>query len=312
MRPVDPLIVAVAIGLLGPVLAGPAVAHVLGRVPAVHRRTVEWAIILAAVGLAIVADLVQAGPGAGGIFTYILAALPGLITYLVWRSQLAAALVSLAPMYIVIAILTRGRPTYRPELAIDRAIPLEPAWMLGYGSLYVFIVVLPLLVVRGQGLIRRAMRAYLLVMTLSYAVFLAYPTSAPRVDDIAADSFWTWMLLGLYSMDPPYNCFPSLHVAYAFVSALACSRVHRGVGAAAIAWAWVIAVSTLFTKQHYVADVIGGTAAAALAYVLFLRGSPRDEVSEQDRLRAPRRALLAVAVFAVLIAGFRVAYHFDP
>lgn len=308
---IDPLVTAVGIGLLGPVVAGPLVVLALNRVPAARRRTVEWSIIVAAVALAIAADILQEGPGAGGVFVYILAALPALITYLVWRSQLAAALVSLAPMYFVIAILTRGRPTHRPELALDRAIPLEPVWILAYGSLYVFVVVLPLLVVRGRPLIRRAMQAYLLVMTLSYAVFLAYPTSASRLEDVTDDGFGAWTLRILYSIDPPYNCFPSLHVAYAFVSALACYRVHRGVGAAAVGWAAVIALSTLFTKQHYVADVIAGTLAAGLAYVLFLRGAPRDAVSEWDRQRAPRRAWIAMAVFAVMVAGFRVAYHFS-
>ena len=276
-----------------------------------RRRTIEWSIILGAVGVAIAADLLQEGPGAGGVSVYLIAALPGLITYLVWRSALAAALVVLAPMYFVIGIHTAGRPTFRPEIALDRAIPLEPAWMLAYGSLYVFVVVLPLLVLRGRGLVRRAMQAYLLVMTLSYVVFLAYPTSMPRVDDVAGAEFGAWTLRALYSLDQPYNCFPSLHVAYAFVAAFACFRVHRGVGAASIVWAAVIAISTLFTKQHYVVDVIGGTVAAGLGYILFLRRSHHDDVADRDRQRAPARALLAVGLFAVMIAGFAVAYHFD-
>lgn len=304
----DPLAVAVAIGLLGPVLAGPLVAYGLGLVPPARRRTIEWLIIVAAVALAVVGDVLQDGPGAGGVFVYILAALPGLITFMVWRSQLATALVSLAPMYIVIAILTRARPTHQPELALDRAIPVDPAWMAVYGSLYIFVVVLPLVVVRERLLIRRAMQAYLLVMTLSYAIFLLYPTSAPRPEAVPGDGFAPWALRIMYDIDPPYNCFPSLHVAYAFVSALACSRVHRGVGRAAVAWAVLISVSTLFTKQHYVVDVIAGIAAAALGYVLFLRRHPRDAVPDADRRRAPRRAAAVVFVFGIMVAGFWAAY----
>jgi membrane-associated phospholipid phosphatase len=304
----DPLATAVAIGLLGPVVAGPLVAYVLERLSGTRRRTIEWSIILGAVGLAIVADLLQPGPGAGGIFTYILAALPGLITFLVWRSQLATALVSLAPMYMIIAIVSRTRVTYRPELALDRAIPLEPAWMLVYGSLYIFVVTLPILVVRERTLIRRAMQSYLLVMGLSYAIFLLYPTRASR-PEVAGDGFAAWSLRVMYDIDPPYNCFPSLHVAYSFISALACARVHRGVGRGALAWASLIAVSTLFTKQHYVLDVIAGSAAAGLAYALFLRHHRRDAVPEADRRRAPRRALATVAVFALMIAGAWIAYR---
>ncbi|HET7696050.1 MAG TPA: phosphatase PAP2 family protein [Vicinamibacterales bacterium] len=308
---IDPLAAAAGIGLLGPVLAGPSLARALGTLAARARRRVEWGIILAAVGLAIAGDVLQDGPGVGGALIYVVAALPGLITFLVWRSQLASAVVSMAPMYFVVSILTRERATHQPALALDGVIPLHPAWMLVYGSLYVFVIVLPLLVVRDRALIRRALQGYLLVMALSYAIFLVYPTSAPRPDAIGDAGFAAWTLRILYSLDPPYNCFPSLHVAYAFVSALACLRVHRGVGAAAVAWAALIGVSTLFTKQHYAADVVAGTAAASLAYVLFLRARPDEPVPEHDRRRAPARALGAVGVFAIMIAGFAVAYHFE-
>jgi len=307
----DPLAVAVLIGLLGPVVAGPLLARGLDLVSPRWRRTIEWATIVAAVGVAIAADLLQDGPGAGGGFVYLLAALPGIITFLVWRSLLASALVSMAPMYFVLAILTRGRPTFVPELALDRGIPVVPAWMFVYGSLYVFVVILPLLVVRERGLIRRAMQAYLLVMTVSYVGFLVYPTSAPRPDAIIGDGFAAWTLRLAYSLDPPYNCFPSLHVAYAFVSALACYHVHRGVGIAAVIWAMLISISTLFTKQHYVVDVIAGAAAAGVAYGVFLREYSLHPAAVHDRERAPRRAAIAVAVFAAMVAAFWTAYRME-
>ena len=307
----DPLAVAAGVGLLGPIVAGPLVAYGLGLVPARSRRRLEWLIILAAVAVAITGDILQDGPGVGGMLIYVVAALPGLITFLVWRSQLASALVSLAPMYFVIAIFVRTWPMHRPELALDRAIPLVPAWMLIYGSLYVFVIVLPLLVVRDRPLIRRAMQSYLLVMLLSYAVFLLYPTTAPHDGTVAGEGFAPWTLRVLYSIDAPYNCFPSLHVAYAFVAAFACRRVHRGVGNTALAWAALIGVSTLFTKQHYAVDVIAGAAAGYLAFALFLREQAGAPVPERDRSLAPRRALTAAALYALMIAGFAVAYHFD-
>ena len=153
------------------------------------------------------------------------------------------------------------------------------------------------------------MQGYVLVILLSYAVFLLYPTSAPRLETVAVTGFSTWTLQALYGMDPPYNCFPSLHVAYSFVAAFACRRVHRGVGLAAIVWASLIAISTLFTKQHYVADVIGGTVAALLAQLLFLRRHPFAATPEHDRRRAPARALAAAAIYAAMLAVFAVAYH---
>jgi membrane-associated phospholipid phosphatase len=305
----DPLVASVGIGLLGSLVAGPAVACGLQLLPQRWRRTTEWLLIVGAVVVAVLAGLWPAGPG-GGVFVYVLAALPGLVAFLAWRTLLASTFVSLLPLYFVIGELTRGRPTYAPDIALDRALSLQPTWMLVYGSLLVFVVLLPLLVVRQPELLRRAMQAYLMVMIVSYVGFLLYPTAAPRPAQVLGGGFSAWSLRLAYSLDPPHGCFPSLHVAYSFVSALTCYRVHRGVGAGAGLWAALIGVSTLYTKQHYVADVIAGTLAAYVAYVLFLRSYPRDAVAESDRRRAPFRALGVIGIFGIMVAGFWVAYQF--
>jgi len=305
----DPLVAAVGIGFLVAVVAGPAVAYGLRLLPHRRRRTTEWVLIVGAVVLAVLADFLSEARVGGLFFVYVLAALPGLVAFLTWRTLLASAFVSLLPVYFVIGDLTRGQPTYVPDVALDRALSLQPAWMLVYGSLYVFAFLLPLLVVRQPELVRRALQAYLMVMIVSYVGFVLYPTAAPRPDQVLGDGFAAWSLRLAYSLDPPHGCYPSLHVAYSFVSALTCYRVHRGVGAAAGLWAALIGVSTLYTKQHYVADVIAGILAAYAAYVLFLRRYPREAVAESDRRRAPVRALALVGIFGIMVVGFWVAYQ---
>jgi len=171
-------------------------------------------------------------------------------------------------------------------------------------------VLLPLFVVRQQELIRRAIQAYLAVMIVSYVGFLLYPTVAPRPLHVLGDGFAAWSLRLAYSLDPPYGCFPSLPVAYSFVSALTCYRVHRGLGAAAGLWASLVGVSALYTKQHYVADVIVGALVAYMACVVFLRGYPRTAVAESDRRRAPFRALSPIGIYAAVVAGLWAAYQF--
>jgi membrane-associated phospholipid phosphatase len=244
-----------------------------------------------------------------GAFVYVLAVLPGLVAYLAFRTLLASTFVSLLPMYFVIGDLTRNWTMHAPEVALDRLISVQPGWTLVYASLYVFIVPLPLLVVRQRDLFRRALQAYLGVMLVSYAGFVLYPTVAPRPSGGLGDGFAAWSLQLIYALDQPYGCFPSLHVAYSFVSALTCHRVHRGVGLAATVWAALIGVSTLYTKQHYVVDVAGGVAAALAAYALFLRPYPREAVDEIDRLRAPARSLAVVGIFLLMVGGFWMAYR---
>jgi membrane-associated phospholipid phosphatase len=220
---------------------------------------------------------------------------------------LALALALVVPVYHFIAMLNRGRPLNAPELPIDRFIDTEPAWMIVYGSVFLFAF-LPVFVVRGAELTRRVLWSYIAVELLAFAGFLLYPTVLLR-PTLAGSGFFAWTLQGIYDIDPPRNCFPSLHVAWAFVAALSCYRVHRGVGLAAMIWATLIGVSTLYTEQHYFVDVIGGVIIAAAAYALLLRGHDRTAVPAEVVRLAPRRALRVVWVYAALIVIVGLAYR---
>jgi membrane-associated phospholipid phosphatase len=224
-------------------------------------------------------------------------------------------LVSLIPLYIFIPGLLSGRTFHAPELALDRAVPLQPIWTPFYGPLYGFLILLPVLVVRQEELIRRTVRAYLLVWITAYLCFLVYPTTVPRPVEITGNGFGVWFLELVYLSDPPYNCFPSIHVAHSFVSALACFRVHRGVGIAALLCASLVALSALFIKQHYVLDVIAGILLAGVACAIFLRGHARESVPELNRRVAPVIAgglfaivgLVVACVWLIYAGNFRVA-----
>jgi membrane-associated phospholipid phosphatase len=218
-------------------------------------------------------------------------------------------LVGMVPFYIFIAGPHPNRTQHVPAIALDTAIPLAPAWSLVYGALYVFLIALPVFVVREDEHLRRTVRAYLAVWITAYACFLAYPTMAPRPDVITEQGFGAWGLDLLYGMDPPYNCFPSLHVAHSFVSALTCVRIHRKVGIFAIISAALVSVSTLFTKQHYVLDVIAGVLMALVAYGIFIRPQPQEQVPELDRKVAPVFAWGIFGCSLLGLAGYWVAYR---
>jgi membrane-associated phospholipid phosphatase len=217
-------------------------------------------------------------------------------------------LVCLVPLYIFIAQFMPGRTLHVPELHLDRTVPLRPAWALVYGPLYLYLIALPVFVVRQDWQIRRTVWAYLMVWISAYVCFLVYPTIAPRPAKVIGDGFAMWGLRFLYSADPPYNCFPSIHVAHSFVSAMSCHRVHRRVGIAAGICASLVAVSTLYTKQHYVLDVVAGIALACGASAVFLRKRPGEDIPELDRRVAPVFALGVIGIVGLVFACFWVAY----
>ena len=220
----------------------------------------------------------------------------------------AVILMVLVPCYLVIPALTRGWTLHLPELALDRMMPVQPAWAVIYLSYFLFPI-LTLLVIRQEELFRRTLLAWLAVWLTGYACFLIYPTILPRTTEELGPGFFAWFLRGIWDADAPRNCCPSLHVASPFVAALAIWRVHRGTGIAVGAWAALIALSTLFTKQHYVVDVISGILLAFVAGAVFLRNCPREPISDNDRRAVPVLVLGVVGVYALVVAGLWVAYR---
>ncbi len=305
----DPILIAAAIGVFVSPVAGRGLQRGLERVSERRRRRAVWLLIGLAVAATVLAELLPEGLLTEAVFIFLLGAVPGIVVYMLSGTALASAVVSLVPLYFGVGAQTLGLGLHAPEVALDRAVGLEPAWMLVYGSLLVFLL-LPVFVVRDGELFRRAMKTYLVTLSVAYVGFVFYPTAGPRPSDVPGDGFAAWCLRLQYSLDWRYNCFPSLHVANSFVSALIAYRVNRTVGFLAVLWAALIGVSTLYTKQHYFVDVIAGTLLALMAYGLFLRGYPREAVSERDRSVAPLRALAVVGIYGFQIAGLWAAYHF--
>ena len=221
-------------------------------------------------------------------------------------------LVCFVPVYLLIAERTHAVQGSSPEIGLDRLIPLVPTWALVYGALYLFLILLPVFVIQDHDLIDRTVRAYLAVWMLSFVTFILYPTVAPRPDEVEGTGFAVWGLRFLYDADPPYNCFPSLHVAHSFVSALACSRVHRTLGRIALLCAALVATSTLFIKQHWVVDVVAGSLLAVAACAVFFRGRSREATPETERGPAPALALVVAGIVGAVVVLYWVIYRFFP
>jgi len=217
------------------------------------------------------------------------------------------ALFAIIPFYLFIGAIVAGGPANVPELALDRMAAPTPAWSLVYLSLFL-AALLPVFVLHQQELIRRALLGFIFMWLVAYICFLAYPTIGPRPASVAGDGFHVWTLKAIYSSDVRYNCFPSLHVAQCFLAAFAVHRVHRGVGTVAVLWAFLVGVSTVYTKQHYVLDVVGGIVLASTACAIFLRGYAREAIPENERRLAPILAAGAFATYGALVAILWLAY----
>lgn len=159
-----------------------------------------------------------------------------------------------------------------PLTHADRAIPLLP-W-----TTFVYLTDLPLCVSTYLHLRHHQARAtYTYVLAYVFAVctlcFLFFPTTYPRhLFPIPQGAAGAGILEWMRAMDTPRNAFPSLHVACCSAAILAFwhqpeTRLRDWMH---IVWAACIVVSTLTTKQHFLVDVVAGTA-CSVAFHFILR-----------------------------------------
>ena len=118
---------------------------------------------------------------------------------------------------------------------------------------------------RHRRLFDRTAKAVVLVMALGALGHLFVGAEYPRpilfppYPDLSY-AFMAWV----QHVDPPGNVFPSLHVAHTTMLSLLLLRDRPRLGRLALLMATMLALSTLTTKQHFIADVLGGYALAAL------------------------------------------------
>ena len=165
-----------------------------------------------------------------------------------------------------------GARTLRTPL--DDAIPFVAEAIFVYAVVYTALL-LPFFLVRCPRLFRRSALAYAAAIAISLLCFAAFPVTSvglrPDLDATAPMPFAIWGVKLLYTLDPPTNLFPSVHLAIPMLAALAAWEARRLYGAIALALCGPIAVSICVVKQHYAVDGLAGLGLAIVTWAALIR-----------------------------------------
>ncbi len=164
------------------------------------------------------------------------------------------------------------RPHYLPMSWVDQNTPFIPMSVLIYVSEYFYFAFVYILL-RDYDNINKYLYSFFLLQVVSCSVFAAFPTIYPRENfPIPSETpqwlthLWAW----LRTQDAATNCFPSLHVSSVYLSAFVfLAEGRRKTFWIFFVWSTAIAISTLTTKQHYLADIISGITLAVVFYYWF-------------------------------------------
>ncbi len=156
-------------------------------------------------------------------------------------------------------VQVQSEPLFIVDNALERAIPFLPWTIWIYFSFFIFIGSTVFRV--EQELFWRFNMSGTLAALIAWSFVLLLPVSFDRPDPALIDSdLYRRIYTFVHEADPSHITFPSLHVAVTWIcNFLLWNRPGR-------AWRIVLGVaislSTLFTKQHLISDVIGGIALA--------------------------------------------------
>lgn len=153
-----------------------------------------------------------------------------------------------------------------PKLPID-IFPLQVGWVIPYTlcyPLWVFGIVW-LIWKMEEKLFRATIAGFFFTFSLGALTYILFPTYVvPPV--IPGDDTLSNLLRLLIHLGGDHAALPSSHIYLSVVLALFYNDWYPNYR-----WLWVgiviiISLSTLFTRQHYIADVIAGMVTAWLGY----------------------------------------------
>lgn len=162
----------------------------------------------------------------------------------------------------------RLRPGRTFSFAVDERIPFVPAWSWVYSLLYYPAILYLNLVATSAAHFTRMAFSFIVLLAMQMACFAIYPVATPRHwrQMKAEHSTGARFLAFVRHFDGETNCFPSMHVSVATLTALHAAPT---LGA----WAWgfpiLIALSCVLTKQHYLIDLPFGALLGALAWCVY-------------------------------------------
>lgn len=182
-----------------------------------------------------------------------------------------------------------------PKIPFDDSIPLVPIFVIIYIFSYAFWVIGMIAVSKTK---KENYINFLFVILISYLIgFLIlwiFPTKMDRVaegliDYSNSDKFLAWLLKMVYDADGEtmaWNLFPSYHCLISLCCYLGIFR-QKEISLRFRIYSFVmvilISMSTVFTKQHYFIDILGGLTIPIITYVIIYFLNPGKKIIERKR-----------------------------
>ena len=192
--------------------------------------------------------------------------------------------------FSVQAIVTHSYSFMTP---LDGVFPFVPEFVWFYHTLLPVIIGTTVFSMQRHDVFFNTILALTLSMIVLTIFHLLIPSFYPRQPIEPVTSFFSvsvWLVELTRGLDAACNTFPSGHVTFAWVLYFCvgdseCAKRKKSLRITYLFWAMLISLSTLFLKQHYIFDIIGGIVLAHVSVTLAKRivGEFLDEIPNPSR-----------------------------
>lgn len=174
---------------------------------------------------------------------------------------LALALLVNSCVYMGIAQLRRFLTFSSLETHLDTALPFLAPFVLFYVLAFVQWGLNYLLIARdSKELCYRFAFGNIIAKLICLFFFLLLPTTLAR-PEVTGTDLCSRLVRLIYTFDPPVNLFPSIHCLESWCcirASFLLKKSNRAYQTATLIISLGVFASTLFIKQHVIADVFGG------------------------------------------------------
>lgn len=139
------------------------------------------------------------------------------------------------------------------------------------------------------------------VYAISFIVYIIMPVEMIRPNISTTDpDFFTRVMAKYYASDPPLNCFPSLHAGIASILAYNLSKEKPKYWYVFWIFALLVMISTLFVRQHVIADEIAGFLVAIFAGKITEKYVKTEEVENKYPLYTTILAIVLATLVTII------------
>ena len=212
-----------------------------------------------------------------------------------WKLLAGGLGVSVSIYSVVNLWMASRQPTRVLPTFVDDLVPFYAPSVAIYLGIYA-LAVAPICIIIDKRAVYRGAAAYATLLLAGVPFWILWPVTVPR-SAVPVHDLWTWGVAVTRWVDPPANCFPSMHVAETVLAALICTRLDRLVGVVVGVLAALVWWSTMALGQHWFIDGLAGALLAVAAYLVWFRWLPLP--ADACRARSRWYLLWAVLLYAV-------------